>query len=162
MRPLTSERNLARRIEMERDHRGMSYAGLAKRMTDLGIPMQKTTIFKIEKGDPPRRVSIDELVGFARVFDLEIDEILRPPSELMEAYVVELIERFQSLSQTISDAVVAMAPVLVEGRTAIEKLPDLRTYFQGPSADLRYPKYVQDALLRVERAVVRWGDETSG
>src|SRR5206468_3991414 len=67
LRPVGNEANLARRIAAEREAHGWSYEGLAKRMTDAGFPIQSTAIFKIEKGKPPRRITVDEMVGFAKV-----------------------------------------------------------------------------------------------
>ena len=77
-RSLQNERNLAERIGFEREKRGWSYESTAKRMTDLGFPMQASAVFKIEKGEPPRRITVDELVGFAQLFDIKVEEILEP------------------------------------------------------------------------------------
>lgn len=38
-------------------------------MTDAGCPIQGSAIYKIEKADPPRRITVDELVAFATVFE---------------------------------------------------------------------------------------------
>jgi transcriptional regulator with XRE-family HTH domain len=79
LRSLENEQNLARRIAYERERAGQSYAGLAKRMEDAGYPMQSSAIFKIEKGDPPRRITVDELVGFSAVFGVPVSDLLLPP-----------------------------------------------------------------------------------
>ncbi len=79
MRSLVNEGNLARRIGYERERTGQSYAGLAKRMEEAGYPVQATALFKIEKGEPPRRITVDELVGFSRVFEIPIEDLLLPP-----------------------------------------------------------------------------------
>ncbi len=76
LRPTGNETSLARRIAAERERRGWSFEGLAKRMGDAGFSIQASAIFKIEKGNPPRRITVDELVGFAKVFDLSVDEML--------------------------------------------------------------------------------------
>jgi transcriptional regulator with XRE-family HTH domain len=93
-RSLANARNVARRIQFERTRRGMSYEGLAKRLTDAGSPIQATAIFKIEKGDPPRRITVDELVGFATVFDLSLDEMLLPMELVKNRRAAELAEEW--------------------------------------------------------------------
>ena len=78
LRAIQAEANLARRVAFERSERGMTYDALAKVMTDAGCPIQGSAIFKIEKGDPPRRITVDELVAFGCVFDIATDELLMP------------------------------------------------------------------------------------
>jgi transcriptional regulator with XRE-family HTH domain len=77
-RTLNIEASLARRIAWERDNRGWTNEGLARRMADAGCHIQHTAIYKIEKGDPPRRVTVNELVAFARAFDLDVPDLLQP------------------------------------------------------------------------------------
>lgn len=83
-RSLRSETNLAKRIAHEREQRGMTYDGLAKRMTDAGCPIQPSAIYKIEKADPPRRITVDEVVAFAVVFETSVEDLLKP-LELLQA-----------------------------------------------------------------------------
>jgi len=83
----------------------MSYAGLAKRMTDIGMPMQKTTIFKIEEGDPPRSVSIDELIGFATVFDMDVAPLLLPIELVNERRATEALAAARKTAREITRAV---------------------------------------------------------
>src|SRR3954451_20592982 len=67
---LSYERLLARRIQQERERRGWSYERLARAASEAGCRMNQATPFKIEKGKPPRKITIDEFVAFAKVFDL--------------------------------------------------------------------------------------------
>jgi transcriptional regulator with XRE-family HTH domain len=90
-RTLASEANLARRIAYERDARGLSYEALAAAMTEQGCAIQGSAIYKIEKSDPPRRVTVDELVALAKVFDLKIDDILKPMALIEKKRAEELI-----------------------------------------------------------------------
>ena len=84
-RAVLAEDNLARRIAAERDARGWTNDGLAKRMTDVGCAMTGSAIFKIEKGEPRRRIVVDELVAFASVFGVPISELLVPPEVVADA-----------------------------------------------------------------------------
>lgn len=78
-RSIASEQALSRRIAYEREARGMSYEGLASRMTKAGCAIQASAIYKIEKTDPPRRITVDELVAFSQVFAVPVEQLLLPP-----------------------------------------------------------------------------------
>lgn len=79
-RHVLAEEYLAQRITAERDSRGWTNDGLAQRMTEVGCPMSGSAIFKIEKGEPRRRIVVDELVAFSKVFKVPIEELLEPPA----------------------------------------------------------------------------------
>ncbi len=76
-----AEHALAQRIQEERTRRKMSHAGLARRMEQAGCPIDQSALYKIEKGNPPRRITVDELVALARVFELSLDELLLPVAD---------------------------------------------------------------------------------
>lgn len=78
-RSIQAEDHLAARIEFERQERGWSPAGLASRLTQVGCPMTQSSIWKIENGEPRRRITLDEAVAFAQVFDVELRDLLLPP-----------------------------------------------------------------------------------
>ena len=50
------------------EQRGWSYTGLAQRMTAQGCAIDQSALYKIEKGNPRRRISVDELVALREVF----------------------------------------------------------------------------------------------
>lgn len=77
-RTLDLETQVARRIAAARDARDWSYAELAKRMERVGCAIQPSALFRIEKGDPPRKISVNELGALALVFDI-------PPQDLLDA-----------------------------------------------------------------------------
>jgi hypothetical protein len=78
-------------------------------MTDAGTALHATAIFKIEKGDPPRRITVDELVGFARVFETNVDDLLAPPELVAQQRARELVgeldRSIQSLTETTTQLV---------------------------------------------------------
>lgn len=100
------EADVAARIAMEREHRGLSAAGLARLMTDRGCPINQSAINKIEQGDPPRRITVDELVAFAQIFGLEIDDLLTPAHAARDREV-ELA--YRGLAEAASEIEVLMA-----------------------------------------------------
>jgi transcriptional regulator with XRE-family HTH domain len=100
-RSIASEQNLARRIAYERERQGMSYAGLAQRMTEHGCAIDQSALYKIEKANPPRRITVDELVALAQVFETTVDDLLLPP-ELKSAGVA--VDRWQKVEHTMRKA----------------------------------------------------------
>lgn len=90
-RSIASESALARRIAFEREDKGMSYEGLASRMSKAGCSINASAIYKIEKADPPRRITVDELVGFSQVFGIPVEELLLPPEIVARKELLELV-----------------------------------------------------------------------
>lgn len=73
------EAGLARHVERLRRERGWSYETLATKMTEADCALSKAALYSIEQGDPPRRITVDELMGFSRVFGLSVTRLLLPP-----------------------------------------------------------------------------------
>jgi transcriptional regulator with XRE-family HTH domain len=69
---------------------------LAKLMTDAGFDMTQSTISKIENDDPPRRITVDELVGFSQVFRIRADELLLPPELVVDKAARKLLEDWRA------------------------------------------------------------------
>jgi transcriptional regulator with XRE-family HTH domain len=92
---LGSSRSLARRIAYEREQRGWKQATLARHMTDAGFEMTQSTISKFERADNPRRITVDELVGFSQVFGIRADELLWPPEAVLDATARKLLHEWQ-------------------------------------------------------------------
>jgi hypothetical protein len=94
---LAGESNVADHVELERERRGWSTGELAKRVTEAGCPISQSAIWRIEKGNPRRKISVDELVAFGRVFGMSVDDLLLPvssdvPSDLIELYVNKWVD----------------------------------------------------------------------
>lgn len=70
------EQRLAERIRVERTHQRFSYERLANLMTEAGFPIHGSAIYKIEQGAPRRKITVDELVGFATVFGTTASDLL--------------------------------------------------------------------------------------
>lgn len=93
-RSVFAEDYLAARITSEREKRGWTLEGLAKRMTDVGCPLAPSAIYKVEQGQPRRRIVVDELVAFSRVFGIPVDQLLLDPK--IEA-AKRVIDKFNSV-----------------------------------------------------------------
>lgn len=105
MRSIEGESNLARRIAIERRNAEWSYEALAKRMTAVGCPINASALYKIEKGDPPRKITVDELLAFAQVFGKHVDDLLTPIRDYQ-------IQRRKEVAQAIEAARDSLVPPL--------------------------------------------------
>jgi transcriptional regulator with XRE-family HTH domain len=94
-RPLRGEANLARRIAYERHRAGMSMESLAKRMTDLGCPINQSAIWKIENADPPRRITYDEALAFADAFEVPLAELSVAPEIVADLTALQLLDEYR-------------------------------------------------------------------
>ncbi len=94
-RSLFGEEALADRVAYERERRGWSYEGLAKRMTDVGCAINQSAIYKIEKGQPRRRITVDELVALQRVLEIPFDLLLLPPELAATQQLAELLRDWE-------------------------------------------------------------------
>ncbi|HEY6595933.1 MAG TPA: helix-turn-helix transcriptional regulator [Asanoa sp.] len=103
-RPLRGEASLARRVAYERQRAGMSMEGLAKRMTDLGCAINQSAIWKIENGNPPRRITYDEALALAEVFHIPLEDLAVPPEVVADQTALQLIDDYQRARRAHSDA----------------------------------------------------------
>jgi transcriptional regulator with XRE-family HTH domain len=119
-RRIGHEQALAARIAFERETRGWSYEGLASRMEKAGCAINGSAIYKIERADPPRRVTVDEFVAFARVFQVPIEELLLPATVARQSKLMkgldDLAESFFALraAQDAYDDLVARLSELAD------------------------------------------------
>lgn len=85
----------------------MSYEGLAVQMKHKGCPINASALFRIEKGDPPRRITVDELLAFSQVFGIPVDNLLLPPEVAAREDLVRLVvewDRAQAQAATSAQA----------------------------------------------------------
>lgn len=77
-RTIGAEDALAQRIAVERTARGWSYQDLADAMTEAGCPIQASAIYKVEKGSPRRRVTVNELAALSDAWAIPMDRLVQP------------------------------------------------------------------------------------
>lgn len=139
-RAIHAERNLAQRIayERQRPDRRWSYDGLAKRMADAGCPIAGGALWKIENGDPPRKVTVDELVAFAKVFgEDDVNKLLEPVALIRSRRARELYDRIaHAWDVTIFDGVRELFDALVEYLELTHDEPEM----SGLVHDLLFPE----------------------
>lgn len=130
-RSIEGESNLALRVQRERAYRGMSYEALAKAMTDAGCSIQGSAIYKIEKGDPPRRVTVDELIALATAFDVGVENLLTPVEVLRTKRGQELLKEIDEGDRALSEAAGRLINSYVEYFDLAAYEPDMREYIDG-------------------------------
>ena len=91
-RKVTFEAAVAERVAYEREIRGWSLEGLAKRMTVAGCPINQSAIHKIENGEPRRRITVDELCALGVVLGMPIEELIKPMAVVADARARQLWE----------------------------------------------------------------------
>jgi transcriptional regulator with XRE-family HTH domain len=77
-RHLEAEANVAENVRLARSARGWSASKLADLMTGVGCAIDQSAIHKIEKQG--RRITVDELVGFSKVFNVPLERLVTDPS----------------------------------------------------------------------------------
>ena len=78
-RSLPYEANVATNVKRERERRGLTLEALASRMTANGCPIQPSALHKMEKGDPPRRITVNELWALAQSLELQVNDLVSEP-----------------------------------------------------------------------------------
>lgn len=95
-----AEDALAARILLERERLGKSPAELAEWMTKAGCPMTQSGIWKIENGNPRRRITFDEAVAFAKVFGMTLQELAQPPEVVHADRASDLVVQLRQDAET--------------------------------------------------------------
>jgi transcriptional regulator with XRE-family HTH domain len=131
LRSIGGEANLARRIERERGNRGLSYDALAKRLTAAGCSISGSAIYKIEKADPPRRITVDELVALAQVFETTVEDLLIPVEVLDQERAKELLKDLDQAGSGFVDAIGYLLNTYNELFFLAADNPELHQYVSG-------------------------------
>lgn len=171
---------VAARVQAERIARGWSTATVAEKMTALGYPMNQSAVWRIESGEPRRRINLDEAVGFSVLFEVDLESLMWPQGAVLTADANRLLKRYVNQWLDWRDAerrlthmrvafeayttqhpeekellealTVACINVLTEGRNA--GAPD-RTY---PASELSATLAAQLRHPSILNAVLRWLD----
>jgi transcriptional regulator with XRE-family HTH domain len=159
-----SEENIAERIREELKARGWSQAKLAKEMAANGYAIHQSAISKIvapPSGDGRRSVSVDEALGFAKTFGVELQELLVPGYRLFLNRAGKLIAQgaaafrakiqteaeYQALIRQVTDLAVADIDV----RKLVVSMFDLATRDKAPEevADSVTVAFLKDVITAI-------------
>jgi transcriptional regulator with XRE-family HTH domain len=164
-REVFAEDHLAARIAKERKAQTMSLEGLAKRMTDAGCAINQSAIFKIEQGQPRRRITVDELIGFARAFSMSVEDLLTAPELLASKQVAPLLDEQRRLIDRRREACQKIDQRLDEIRTELNligsKSPEATAFMRSWLKDLTLddPHFGDDQLLQYMAKTIREADD---
>jgi transcriptional regulator with XRE-family HTH domain len=87
---LSGEDNVATRIKLEREARGWSTNAVSDRLNEAGYEMNPSAVWRIE--NRKRRINLDEAIGFAELFGLDLRNLVGPPQLAARARAMELID----------------------------------------------------------------------
>lgn len=131
-RTVNAERNLAHRIKLEREDRGWSPEQLARRMTAAGCSIATSSVYRIEDRDKPRKITVDELVALAEVFEVEdVRELLRPMDDILQGRAEQIAEQIRASRLRLVDAVGDMLKGLIELVRLINEQADRALLIKG-------------------------------
>ena len=136
------EDRLARRIAYERERREMTYEGLALRMTQAGCPTNASALYKIEKQQPRRRITVSELVALGSVFGVEIADLLTPPEILISGLGRELFSEWRALNEQAVVIAKKREEVIERMRSNSELWPGLEELLTDYSEEQGFPKLI--------------------
>lgn len=98
----SAEDSLALRIRYERMRRNWSADELARRMTEAGCPLNQSAIWRIENATPRRKISLDEALGFAKVFGLDLDDLIGTSMEdVVGGQILSLVSKMRETSEEL-------------------------------------------------------------
>jgi len=162
LRATQSERNVAERVQFERKRRNnMTYDQLSRALARVGCPVAASSLYKLEKAG--RRITVDELVGLAKVFELEdVGDLLRPVSAVIDERIDVLLKSVDQALDMIAKGVDScidfhidllelsdpgnVAGQMVHGSLTVGDLPKLTlNYPLGNEDDPKTPNPVADA-----------------
>ncbi|WP_258534759.1 helix-turn-helix transcriptional regulator [Streptomyces sp. PT12] len=122
---LSGEANVAVRIKLEREARGWSTNALSDRLNEAGFEMNPSGVWRIENGK--RRINLDEAIGFAEVFGLDLRNLVGPPQLAAQARAMELIDAVVDAFRETQRANHAFAQARDALDTYLTEHPDIRT-----------------------------------
>ena len=120
LRTVFAEDHVAARITIERERRGWTLEGLAKRMTDAGCPLAASAIYKTEQGQPRRRIVTDELVTYSSVFGIPVDHLLLDPEIEAEQRLINKLNSINTLAAAHAEAAVKLIDAADEVRELVK------------------------------------------
>ncbi|MFD5435823.1 helix-turn-helix domain-containing protein [Kitasatospora sp. NPDC127067] len=146
-----SEENAAERVRLERELRSWSTGELAKRMTDAGYPINQSSVWRIESGEPRRRINLNEAIGFAKVFDLALEDFLGPSTSPEEKIMQELAEHVVQGYRLAAQGAEFTAKALAAAEKYCQDFPHNRKRLRGKIAiglSFEYRKHAPTPLVQ--------------
>lgn len=122
---VTSSQGLARRIAYERERRGWKQATLARRMTEAGFEMTQSTVSKFERAEDARRITVDELLAFAKVFETRVQDLLVPLPAVLSREVERVMKRHRDANAAFGSAIDEVLEARLEMQGLLRRADEL-------------------------------------
>lgn len=142
----TAERKLAGKIEQIRRDLDLSYGELSRAMTDAGCPIDRSSLQKIERGTPRRKITVNELVAFAEVFNVPVSSLIDAPEEL----AVQLGWRDLINAESLANVMATASEEYWHHMRSLTKLRAENDEFRDLVRE-RYTKYRENALREARK-----------
>jgi hypothetical protein len=153
-------------VEPHPDPAVVRLAARPEQMVDVGCPMNQTSISKIEKTRGRRSITVDELIAFAKVFDLPVGELVLPTHVLRSVKARQALadgqEALQSKLQAENRYNTVLRDIAVAARDdteLMETLTELRARSEaqiaadtgrGPVRRQDRPSFIRDVFHRLD------------
>jgi hypothetical protein len=116
---------LARRVAAERAARGWSNETLARRMSEAGCAIQPSALYKIQS-EPPRRITVNELVGLSAAFGVSVQELLAPADQVITGLVKERFDAWLRVSAERDRVAQRVRDLETEIRELLDRVPEAK------------------------------------
>lgn len=143
---LGSDTNVPTRVKQLRDTWGWSLQELSDRLAEppIGYQINKSSLWKIESGTPPRQVSFREATAFARVFNVPLEDLYLTDGQLAQRELSTAVNRALQALADAHAAWVAYGNAVQYAQAVLERVEDRET----ATSDM---KRARDQLQRKEQ-----------
>ena len=119
-RTIGGEELVARRVAefRERHHPPMTYEDFAMLMAAAGCPIPPSAIFKIEKGEPRRKISVDELVAISIVLGVPVQELVAESAQDLSGGAEQAVREVRVAYEVWEQALRRESEAMAETRAA--------------------------------------------
>lgn len=128
-RRLFAEAFVAVHVERAMQERDMTYQELSHAMATAGAPLSISSIHRMLKGQPRRRIHVNELVALSQVLHIPLADLMQPTEGQLARQVELLIRRldghikaYRAEAEKASEVIRQMALVMAAGDQVTKRL----------------------------------------
>ncbi|WP_406437630.1 helix-turn-helix domain-containing protein [Streptomyces sp. NBC_00631] len=143
---LSGEENAAVRIKLERERRGWSTTALSDRLNEAGFDMNPSAVWRIE--NRKRRINLDEAIGFAEIFGVDLRNLAGPPQLAAKGRAMELIDKVVAAHQETQRAQHVFTRARDDFDAYIAEHPDIRE-----EAEVMVSNAIAESLMKMNAEI---------
>lgn len=123
---LGSDSNVPARVKTLREAHGWSLQELSDELAKppIGYQINKSSLWKIESGSPPRQVSFREATAFARVFNVPLEDLYLTDGQLAQRELASAVSMALRAFAAAQDAWMAYAQSVSYAQSILERVDD--------------------------------------